>query len=259
MILLKAMIDQTILEVAGSFPWPELEREYTFTLSTSTASYALPPDYDSRQNLTLWNRTQARPLIGPVDAVAWQTSKSGLVASLPDQRFRVKGWTDTQFFIDPTPTSGENGQTCVFEYISRTTIRPITWAASLVFGANTYCSYNGNIYKTTAGGTAGSTAPTHTTGSASDGTVTWVYQTAAFESFTLDTNEVILDNSLIIDGAVWRFKRERGLDYEALQKEAEDNIEISKTRLLGADVISYRDDGQYYPVLGLRNYPQQDF
>ena len=34
---------------------------------------------------------------------------------------------------------------------------------------------SGNLYKTTAGGTAGATAPTHTSGSVSDGGVTWDY------------------------------------------------------------------------------------
>lgn len=259
MILLKVMIEQAMSEIGSDFPWPELEKEYTFTLATSTASYALPGDLDRFQFETLWNRTQTWPLIGPLNATEWQQYKSGAIASFPRQRFRIKGWATNQFFIDPTPSSSENGQTVAFEYISATTIRPITWVTGLVAAATTYCSYNGNIYYTSAGGTAGATPPTHTTGSASDGTVTWVYQTAAFTTITLDTDEILLDNQLIIDGAIWRFKRERGLDYEDQKREALDAINMSKTRLTGAGVISWSRGHAVPPMLGVWSYPTGSF
>lgn len=41
---------------------------------------------------------------------------------------------------------------------------------------------NGSIYSATASGTTGNTAPTHTTGSASDGTITWQYRRPAYSS-----------------------------------------------------------------------------
>jgi hypothetical protein len=253
------MIEECIEKLRDDFAWPELEREHTFTLATSIASYALPGDYDSRQNETLWNRTQARPLIGPMSAEEWQQYKSGLIGSLPGQRFRVKGSTLLQFFIDPTPSSTENGQTVAYEYLSTTACRPKTWIASTSWTAWTYCWYNGNIYLKASGTTTGTTAPTHVTGSTSDGGISWTYVSTGYPAFLFDADEAVLQNSLIIDGAVWRFKRERGLEYKGLQAEAETQIEQAKSKLVGAGTISLRASVEGPKMLGLENYPEQDF
>lgn len=262
MILLRAMLEEGCQKIGNSYPWPELQKEYTFTLATSTDSYALPGDFDSVLNQTLWNRTQKWPLIGPLDAVQWQTYKSGLITTVPRQRFRVKGWSDTQFFIDPTPTASENGQTCVYEYITRTRIKPKTWVASTSWAGIQYCSYNGNIYDRggTGAATTGTSAPVHTSGSASDGSITWTYRTAPLENFTNDADQCILDSRIIEDRAVWRFKQERGFDFEDLRAQAEAQLEIAKTKLSGSNVISVIGSGAGYPpILGINNYPQGNF
>ncbi|AFK66261.1 structural protein [Synechococcus phage S-CBM2] len=49
------------------------------------------------------------------------------------------------------------------------------WAASTVYAANSFVKYLGNIYTSVAGGTSGSNPPTHLTGGASDGGVTWTF------------------------------------------------------------------------------------
>lgn len=256
MILLKAMIDQTLSELSDDFPWPELQKEYTFTLVSGTANYVLPPDYDRRQNLTLWNRSQSWPLIGPVDATTWQWIKSGQITSIPRQRYRVKGCQDAQFYIDPTPGDDENGQTVVYEYITNINKRPKTWVTGTVFAASSYCFYNGNIYQTSAGGLTGATAPTWTSGSSSDGGVTWTYK-STYPDFVADTDEVILDNEMIVDGAVWRFKAARGLDFEELKQRAESQIEITQSKLLGADIISLNQPNlDTFPrMISIFNYP----
>lgn len=255
MVLLKVMIEQAAQEIRNEFPWPELIREYTFTLATSTDSYALPGDFDRTIMESLWNRTQKWPLIGPLDAVDWQNYKSGFTTNLPRQRFRIKYWANSQFFIDPTPTSGENGQTLVYEYVSKTVFRPKTWVTATAFAAATYCSYNGNIYYTSAGGTTGASAPVHTSGSASDGTVTWVYQSGAFETITKDTDEILLNNQMIIDGACWRFKRERGLDFEEAMRIAEEQKDLAKSKLQGAGVLSVAKQRLGVPMMGTWSYP----
>jgi len=50
-----------------------------------------------------------------------------------------------------------------------------TWQATTVYSGDSIVANGNYLYTTTAGGTSGSTAPTHTSGSASDGGVTWVY------------------------------------------------------------------------------------
>jgi len=50
-----------------------------------------------------------------------------------------------------------------------------SWASTTTYAAGAKVSNGNYLYTTTAGGTSGSTAPTHTSGSASDGGVTWAY------------------------------------------------------------------------------------
>lgn len=260
MIMLKSMIEVAINEIKDDFPWPELVREYTFTLATSTDSYAFPGDYDRRMNLSLWNRSQKWPLMGPIDAVEWQLYKSGLITTFPRQRFRVKGSGTSQFFIDPTPSSSENGQTCVYEYVSTNAVRPKTWIASTSWAGLRYSWYNGNYYDRGGVGaaTTGTIAPTHTSGSVSDGSISWTYINTPY-AFTYDSDEVILDNVMIQDGAIWRFKLERGLDFQDLKAQALDQIETTKTKLMGAGVLTVNNRMMGAPLIGFWSYPEGNF
>jgi len=258
-ILLQAMIELAAEEIRDSFEWPELQKEHTFTLATNTASYALPADYNSTVNESLWNRDQNWELIGPLSPQEWQLYKSGLISDIPRQRFRIKGWGTNQFFIDPTPSSSENGQTCAYEYMSRTCFRPKTWAASTSWTGMRYCSYNGYIFDrggTGAATTGSDNAPTPS--DLTDGSITWTLYSSSFETINHDNDECILDNKMIVDGAVWRFKRERGLDYEGLRRDAEAQIEISKVKLQGSETLSIQG-GSGYPIIGFHNYPTDDY
>lgn len=49
------------------------------------------------------------------------------------------------------------------------------WAATTAYALNAYVYANSKIYQATVAGTSGSTAPSHTSGTATDGTVTWTY------------------------------------------------------------------------------------
>lgn len=259
MLLLKAMLIAALKDLRD-LPWIELQKEYTFTLATDTASYPMPSDFNYLLMDTLWNRSQSWPLIGPLDAIVWQNYKSGLITSFPRQRYRVKGWATKQFFIDPTPSSSENGQTCVFEYISSTMIRPKTWVASTSWSGIQYCSYNGNIYDRggTGAGTTGTNPPVHTSGSVTDGGITWTYLATSFEVFTHDSDEVILDNPMVIRETVWRFKRERGLDFEALKKESDDARDEALTAFQGASAIPI-GRSRIPRGIGLWSYPEGNF
>ena len=52
------------------------------------------------------------------------------------------------------------------------------WVASQSYGAYCIVTSNGKRYQTIAGGTSGTTAPSHTTGTVSDGSVSWTYLSA---------------------------------------------------------------------------------
>lgn len=49
------------------------------------------------------------------------------------------------------------------------------WAASTVYAPGAIVGSRGKFYQTVAGGTSGATPPSHTTGDASDGAVTWTF------------------------------------------------------------------------------------
>lgn len=354
-IFLLEMIYQAIQEIRDSYPWPELQKEYPFLTINGMDAYRMPQDLNAVLTETLWNRDQRWPLLGPLDPQEWQTYKSGYIAALPQSQYRVKGWNTSQFFINPTPSQTDF---CIFEYISRTAIRPKSWAANTAYLANTYVSNDGLILKCTTPGTShtsespefgrdgtvfwksvpayvsaisyyveqyvyannkiyqctvsgkGSTAPSHSSGSATtgtatflyistpsawvggtsyavgatatinsgsdyviatvggisgdytpkfrsvlqdvnsllaptvdtitDGTVVWTVIQSSYETFLADTDEVILDNQMIIDGAVWRFKKERGLPYQQLKQDAEAQLDIITTNLTSSDVVDAR-------------------
>jgi len=255
-------MERTAHELKNAIQWPQLQREYLFTLATSTASYALPGDFDKVINATLWNRTQHWPLIGPLGPQLWQNYKSGIIATLPRQRFRVKGITDNQFFIDPTPDSSINGQTMVYEYISSNMFRPKTWVASTSWLGLSYCFYNGNYYTRggTGAATTGTTAPTHTSGSVSDGSITWTYLlNTTFDAIQNDSDVFTLDSKLLIDGTIWRFKLEKGLPYEELRAVAEEQVEIAKTKYSGASVLDASRRGHGVYMIDTNSYPIQDY
>ena len=261
-LLIRTLMERTAHELKNAIQWPQLQREYLFTLATSTASYALPGDFDKVINATLWNRTQHWPLIGPLGPQLWQNYKSGIIATLPRQRFRVKGITDNQFFIDPTPDSSINGQTMVYEYISSNMFRPKTWVASTSWLGLSYCFYNGNYYTRggTGAATTGTTAPTHTSGSVSDGSITWTYLlNTTFDAIQNDSDVFTLDSKLLIDGTIWRFKLEKGLPYEELRAVAEEQVEIAKTKYSGASVLDASRRGHGVYMIDTNSYPIQDY
>lgn len=238
------------------FDWPQLTKEYTFSTANGTANYALPADFDRFALGTFWDRTNHWELLGPITATEWQQIKSGVVSSAPRRRFRVKGVQDNRFYLDPTPTSTD---TLVFEYISQNWILPLVWTASATFTADAYCSYNGNIYKTSSGGVTGSTAPTHiTTTPTSDGGVPWTYQ-SAYTTFNADTDTVVLKERLVGLGVQWRFKRAKGLEWESLKREYDDAVRLELVGYKGARELDMTGRSQYPLFLSGLNIPDSGF
>jgi hypothetical protein len=113
--------------------------------------------------------------------------------------------------ISPTPSAAQNGDVIIFEYIADRNVRPRTWATGVVYAANSYTFYNGNYYQTTAGGTTGATAPTHTSGSVSDGGVTWTYYNGPYSDFLADTDETVFNQKTLELGMLERFAEIHGL------------------------------------------------
>ena len=385
-VLLKAMIYKTIQDIRDDYDWPELQREHLFKTIGGQASYPLPLDYDRRINETLWNRSQNWPLIGPIDPILWQQYKSGFITTLPRQRYRVKGISNNQFFIDPTPSDDDNDQQMVYEYICETAIRPVAWAAntayttavpyvfsnglilkcivngtsnatagippvygvdntveweaipdyvaSQVYYEGAYVYANSKVYKVTTAGLSSAGTPSVASGSETLGTVVFEFQSSAsawvggtsyssgdyasanshaykattngisgrlapkfyavygaittstgiiapptiskriadgagalvwevyeasYNTFQADTDEVLLNNDMITDGAVWRFLQAERLAYDDLKEAAEIKVDMCKTKKEGVETLTVNGRARYPWAIGEWSYKDGDF
>lgn len=193
--------------------WDELVREHTLTTAADQAYYDLPGDFDSSMTATFWDRSNYWELDGPVTPAEWQFRKSGISQTYPRKQFRFQGVEGNQIRFHPTPTASNAGETIVFEYQSKNWLRPATWAANTSYSAGQYTWNAGNYYVTTNGGTSGATAPTHTSGLASDGGVDWDYYSGSYTRLLRDDDVPILDEDLITLGTRWRFMESLGQNY----------------------------------------------
>lgn len=255
---LVALAHRAIRDARSRVMWPKLMREYTFTLVASQANYAFPADYDRQVFRTNWNRDRKWELYGPITPQEWQYRKSGIVSSTPWQRFRISGWQDNQFYIQPTPTASEAGQTIAFEYLNTTAIAPKMWTTATTFVAGSYCSYNGNIYKTTLGGVTGATPPTHTSSSASDGAVSWTYQTAGYTTYLADTDYCLIDEFVIGLSIQWRWMQQKGLQYEKIEAEYEKALMREISAEVGAPTLTMANKTSTF-LISARNIPDTGY
>lgn len=239
-------------ELRNKMYWPELNREYTFDLASGTASYAIPGDFERFDFETHWDRDNHWELLGPLTPSEWQWRKSGIVTNAPRRRYRIKGLSTTQFFIDPIPSSGDTGTTLVFEYQTKNWVRPTNWLASTIYAAGATTFNEGNYYTTASGGTSGSTAPTHTTGTSSDDGVLWTFSDDVYETPLADTDELNLDENLLVLGVKWRFMYVKGLDWEVHKMEYDNAMKRISTNLSSARTL-YFNDPQNTQFLGYWN------
>lgn len=206
-----------VATLVSRYPWTKLLKEHVITLQNGVDRYAVPEDLRRWVHSTEWNRTSQWRVHGPLTPQQYQARESGLTNVTIRNEYQIIGDTHEGIRILPTPTS--SGSVLVFMYQSKEGIRPRTWAQGITFPASGCCYYLGNKYTTATGGVAGATPPTHTTGSASDGTVTWAYSTAAYLDFTSDYDEFFLDEHLIKLGLKYRWYREHGHAFEPFLQE----------------------------------------
>jgi len=238
--------------------WPELRREAVITLVEDQEAYAFPVDFDAWIYGTEWDRTNQWPLQGPLSPQEWQMRKSGLVTTAPFAMYSVKGRADNRIFIHPTPAAGDAGNTLYYEYQSKQWWLPRAWVTNTAFNAGSYCSSNGVIYRTTGGGSTGATRPTHTTGSASDGSVIWTVVTSLLSDFNLGTDFSLIDEDFLTAGVVWLYNRGRGYPHEEQKAEWADDLKRLPSKTRSARPLSLT--GRRYSVfLSSKNLPDTGY
>ncbi|OQC75281.1 MAG: hypothetical protein BWX44_00012 [Spirochaetes bacterium ADurb.Bin001] len=110
----------------------------------------------------------------------WVNTGMTLAATAPATGTWVRG--DKIYNSSPS-AGGYEGWICVSSGIACKHI----WLASTPYVINSRRFYGNNVYQATVAGTTSDTPPTHTNGTAVDGTVTWTYlgEKAVFKGFGL--------------------------------------------------------------------------
>lgn len=110
--------------------WPLLRKEKTFTsVNQETQTSAVPTDWGRFVDGTFWNRTETRPLAGPMSPQEWQNLKA-LNAPISDS-FTYRG---SDILIVPSPTAG---RTMAYEYFSKNWCQSSGGTAQSAWAADT--------------------------------------------------------------------------------------------------------------------------
>lgn len=253
---LYAFLLRTSKHLRSKEEWPFLRKEVAITIVSGQDSYALPGDFEAFLNETQWDGTNHWQMLGPLTPEEWQAKKRGVSSQTPRRTFTIKGMASKQFFIMPTPSASEAGQILYYEYISANTFMPVAWNASSSISIGDYRSYNGNMYVATSAGTTGITPPTHTTGTASDGGVSWEYTLTKYSPRS-DLDTTVLDPDLFVLGIIWRWKRHKGLDYDDAFSEYLDAVQTQIVNERGTRTISF--DGGVVTSPGRWNIPDTGY
>lgn len=215
-------------EIAQEYPWTQLYAAGSITLVAGQASYALPSAFSWYHYDTFWNQSTRWRVLGPMSPQEYAEIKGYGLNTTVYSRFQLRGISQNEVLISPTPDAGTAGQTIIFEYMMDRSVRPKTWAPATAFGPGSYCSYNGNYYKTVVGGTSGYTPPTWTTGSGNDGGVAWDYYNGSYTKFLADTDVTLFNPKTLELGMLERFAEIHGLTTVVPRYQAELNKDFSR-------------------------------
>lgn len=206
---LRTMIQRINREIGEKYLWPVLFASGSFTTVSGQASYDLPAAFSYYHYNTFWNQSTRWRLLGPMTEQEYAEILGYGLNTTVYQRFQIRGLSNSQILMSPTPDT--TGQVIIFQYVAERYARPATWVTSTLYAANAYTFYNGNYYQTSSGGTSGATPPTHTTGSVSDGGVTWTYYSGAYPEFLADTDLSVFSEKTLEQGVLERFAEIHGL------------------------------------------------
>ena len=240
---LVAIANRLVMESFQAYEWWQFNKSASFTLVDGQSGYPPPGDFSSYHFDTFWSSSSRWRVFGPMSPNEYGQYKGLSYTSLIGNRMMLRGVSDNQIIIYPTPGSGVVGQIIVFEYISNRPIRPATWVSSSALGTKAYCFYNGNYYSLVSGTSTGSTPPTHTSGSASDGSSTWAYFDGSYTKFLHDEDVSIINERILEQGVMERFGDIKQLSVTPRFTQQLDE-EYSKT-VVGKSLYTATDTGPF--------------
>jgi alpha-tubulin suppressor-like RCC1 family protein len=216
---LLAIANERGIEAVRMFDWPQLTKLSSLSLVAGT-NQTLPADCAELLDSTAWYTGDMTPIRGPITPREWQAlTQTGTAGIKFAFRVSQNSKGARAVAMHPTPVGNE---TISLFYRSKTWIKPREWAASMSVTAGMWVFSDGEYWTANTSGTAGTSAPTIANNGA-DGTITWTRKAnVLYERFIADTDEPLIEPSILMKGILARFYRMKGLEYQDL--EAEFNI-----------------------------------
>lgn len=243
--LFKFIAGKLLEEQAG---WSQLKRTYVFTTTTGVANYQLPGDYLRMLLGTQWGVTNQIPLAGPLSNARLAFQTYGVNIATPFAGYQVNGgqgyiirtspYTQKSAgFFQISPAGQDDTTQNVIAYTSCNYVWPTDWLASHAYSLNDKVTGINNIYICTTAGTSGTTRPSVTSGTETDGSVVWTVYNEPYP-VTADTDIWLLDDELMVEGLRWAWYRSKKQDYSQELIEWKSAVRAALGRQNGAVIIN---------------------
>lgn len=239
------------------YQWPQLKRGYSFNTKEGERRYQLPGDFYRILESNQWDTTNKWPLRGPISDYNFNLREFAIVSLQTRKAFRLigplnylystapyskrsRGW----FEIDP---AGQNDTDELFlGYLSCNWIIPKDWEASTDYTTGDIRSGDGYVYRVTEDGTSGTTRPNWSTGSDTDGDLTWSiyneeYGVTSSNTNLSDDDICLFDDDLMIEGMRWAYYQAKQQDYQDLKYSWENMVKGAFGRFNGPIRINMAD------------------
>ena len=103
-----ALLNGAGYDIASTFQWEELTKQYNFLTVIDVPSYVLPTDYNYFLDSSGWDNTNRWPLLGPVSVQEWNALVAAKVTAVSRTYYKVQ---QKKIHIWPIPSlpNGDNG------------------------------------------------------------------------------------------------------------------------------------------------------
>jgi hypothetical protein len=136
---LLALLNREGQDLIAAHDWAACQRDKTVTVTSGTATYAVPTDFAKIIDDTMWDTTNKWPMLGPLNSTEWAMLLKGISISTPRRIWRLVGKSDgtysgaTAFYVQIAPTPTNSTDTFYYEYISNGFARKSADASAGVF------------------------------------------------------------------------------------------------------------------------------
>lgn len=182
-------------DIGKDYAWTQLKKKAVITLVAGQSYYSFTDDFDRFLPCSAWEASRVYPLFSISTSAREYSAAYSLSSSYAG--FHISGCGGNEIEIYPNPTTADAGRTLSYWYITKSVIGPYFWAPSSNLTVNSYVMYGGNNYLVITAGQTSITPPTHTTGSANNGTAVLQAYQGAYDNFRADTDSFCLNEDLL--------------------------------------------------------------